>query len=70
MEFLAFKFYLTSGAVDYMAVIFSAHLVTMKCVFFTTTSTWEMQLCTRPATQLTLLANCVRQSVVHAGRFK
>ena len=70
MEFLAFKFYLTSGAVDYMAVIFSTHLVAMKCVFFTTTSTREIQLCTLPATQLTLLVNCVRQSVVHAWRFK
>ena len=70
MEFLAFKFYLTSGAVDYMAVIFSTHLVAMKCVFFTTTSTREIQLCALPATQLTLLVNCVRQSVVHARRFK
>ena len=46
-------FYSTSGAVDYTAVIFCAHLVAVKCEVFTTTSTREIQLCTRPATQLT-----------------
>ena len=64
-------FYSTSG---YMSIIFSAHLVTMKWEVFTTTSTREIQLCTRPATQLTcsplLLANHACQSIVHAWRFK
>ena len=46
-------FYSTSGAVDYTAVIFCAHLVAVKCEVFTTTSTREIQLCARPATQLT-----------------
>ena len=46
-------FYSTSGAVDYKAVILCAHLVAVKCEVFTTTSTREIQLCTRPATQLT-----------------
>jgi len=43
-------FYFTSG---YTAMIFSAHLVAMKCKVFTTTSTREIQLCAWPATQLT-----------------
>ena len=43
-------FYLTNG---YTAVIFSAHLVAVNCEVFTTTSTREIQLCSRPATQLT-----------------
>ena len=43
-------FYSTSG---YTAVIFSAHLVAVKCEVFTTTSTREIQLYARPATQLT-----------------
>ena len=43
-------FYSTSG---YTAVIFSAHLVAVRCEIFTTTSTREIQLCTRPGTQLT-----------------
>ena len=58
-------FYLTSG---YTAVIFSAHLITMKCKAFTTTSTREIQLYTQAATQLTcsppLPANQVHQSNV------
>ena len=37
-------FYLTSGAVDYTAVIFFAHLVVVNCEVFTTTSTKEIQL--------------------------
>ena len=64
-------FYSTSG---YTAVIFSAHLVAVKCEVFTTTSTREIQLCARPATQLTrsplLPANHVRQSITHARIFK
>ena len=64
-------FHSTSG---YMSIIFSAHLVTMKREVFTTTSTREIQLCARPATQLTcsplLLANHACQSIVHARRFK
>ena len=69
-------FYLTSG---YTAVIFAAHLVTMKCQVFTTTSTGEIQLCARPATQLMdwhtrsppplLPADRACQSVAHARRF-
>ena len=43
-------FYSTSG---YTAVILSVHLVAVKCEVFTTTSTREIQLCVRPATQLT-----------------
>ena len=46
-------FYSTTGAVDYTAVIFCAHLVAVKCEIFTATSTREVQLCARPATQLT-----------------
>ena len=34
-------------------MIFSAHLVAVKCEVFTTSSTTEIQLCARPATQLT-----------------
>ena len=64
-------FYSTSG---YTAVIFSAHLVTVKCEVFTTTSTWEIQLCIQPATQLKspplLPANSIRQSIAHARRVK
>ena len=60
-------FYLTSG---YTAMIFSAHLVAMKCKVFTTTSTREIQLCAWPATELThsplLPADCVCQSIAHA----
>ena len=67
-------FYLTSGAVDYMAVIFCAHLVAVKCEVFTTTSTREIQLCPRPATQLTcsplLLADFTHQSIAHAQKSK
>ena len=67
-------FYSTSGAVDYTAVIFSAHLVAVKCEVFTTTSTRKIQLRARPATQLTrsplLPANRVRQSSAHARRSK
>ena len=70
-NFLAF----IQPVVVYMAVIFSAHLVTVKWeVFTTTTSTREIQLCAWPATQLThsplLLANHTCQSIVHARRFK
>ena len=36
-------FYLTSSAVDYMAVIFCTHFVAVKCEVFTT-STREIQL--------------------------
>ena len=65
--------YSTICAVDYTAVIFSTHLVTMKCKIFTTTSTREIQLCVWPATQLThsalLPANRVHQSIAHAWRF-
>ena len=65
-------FYSTSGAVDYTAVIFCAHLVTVKCEFLTTTSIMEIQLCARPATQLmcsTLLpADFTRQSIAHARK--
>jgi len=55
-------FYLTSGAVDYMAVIVCAHLVAVKCGVFTTTSTrkysyalgqqpsWLVPLCFRQIT--------------------
>ena len=64
-------FYSTSS---YAAVIFSAHLVAVKCEVFTTSSTREIQLCARPATQLTrsplLPANHVRQSIAHARIFK
>ena len=64
-------FYSTSG---YTAVIFSAHLVTVKCEVFTTTSTWEIQLYVQPATQLKspplLPANSIRQSIAHARRVK
>ena len=42
-----------SGVVGYTVVIFSAHLVPVKWEFFTTSSTMEIQLCARPATQLT-----------------
>ena len=42
-----------SGVVGYTVVIFSAHFVAAKCEFFTTSSTMEIQLCARPATQLT-----------------
>ena len=42
-----------SGVVGYTVVIFSAHLVAVKWEFFTTSSTMEIQLCARPATQLT-----------------
>ena len=35
-------FYSTRGAVDYTAVIFSAHLVAVKCEVFATTSTREV----------------------------
>ena len=62
-------FYSTSG---YTAVIFSAHLVAVKCEGFTTSSTREIQLCARPATQLTrfplLPANRIHQSIAHARR--
>jgi len=48
-------------------LIFSAHLVTMKCKGFTTISTREVQLCAWPATQLThsplLPANPICQSL-------
>ena len=67
-------FYSTSGVVDYTAVIFCAHLVAVKCEFFTTTSTREIQLRTRPATQLTrsplLPADFTRQSIAHARKSK
>ena len=67
-------FYSTSGTVDYMAVIFCAHLVDVKCEIFTTTSTREIQLCARPATQLTcshlLPANFTRKSIAHARKSK
>ena len=43
-------FYSTSS---YTAVIFSAHLVAVKCEVFITTGTREIQLRARPATQLT-----------------
>ena len=46
-------FYSTSGVLDYTAMIFSAHLVAVKCEVFITTSTRETQLCARPATQMT-----------------
>ena len=59
---------------DYTAVIFCAHLVAVKCEVFTTTSTREIQLCARPATQLmcsTLLpADFTRQSIAHARKSK
>ena len=65
-------FYSTSGAVDYTAVIFCAHLVAMKCKVFT--STREIQLCTWPATQLMcsplLPADFTRQSIAHAQNSK
>ena len=64
-------FYSTSSCT---AVIFSAHLVAVKWEVFTTTSNWEIQLCVRPAPQLTrsplLPANRVRQPIAHARRFK
>ena len=64
-------FYSTSS---YTAVIFSAHLVAVKCEVFTTTSTREIQRCARPAIQLTrsplLPANRLCQSVAHARIFK
>ena len=67
-------FYSTSGAVDYTAVVFSVHLVARKCEFFTTTNTMEIELCARPATQLTrsplLPANFTRQSTAHARKCK
>ena len=67
-------FYLTRGAVDYMTVILSAHLVARKCKVFTTTSIRKIQLCTQPATHLTpsplLTANHVCQSIAHVQRFK
>ena len=68
-------FYLTSGVVGYMAVIFSARLVAMKCEVFATASTGEIELCIRPATQLTrcpplLPANRVCQSIACAWRFQ
>ena len=67
-------FYSTNGVLDYTAVIFSAHLVAVKCEGFTTTSIREIQPCARPATQLTrsllLPANRVRQSIAHAQKFK
>ena len=67
-------FYSTSGAVAYTAVIFWAHLVAVKCEVFTTTSTREIQLCARPATQLTcsplLAADFTRQSIAHARKSK
>ena len=53
-------FYSTNGAVDYTAVIFCAHLVAVKCQVFTATSTREIQLCARPATQLSLHASPLR----------
>ena len=37
-------FYLTSGIVDYMAVIISAHLVSVKSEVFTAASTMKIQL--------------------------
>ena len=62
---------------DYTAVIFCAHLVVVKCevfIFTTTTSTREIQLCARPATQLTcsplLPADFTRQSIAHARKSK
>ena len=67
-------FYSTSGAVDYTAVIFCAHLVAMKCEVFTTTSTRGIQLYARPATQLTCSplppADFTRQSIAHARESK
>ena len=67
-------FHSTSGTVDYTAVIFSTHLVAMKCEIFTTTSIRGTQLCIQPATQLThsplLPANHVCQSTAHAQRLK
>ena len=65
-------FYLTSGAVDYTAVIFCDHLVAVKCEVFTTTSTREIQLCALPATLLTrsTLLPANRQSTARARRFK
>ena len=59
---------------DYTAVIFCAHLIAVKCEVFTTTSTREIQLCARPATQLTcsplLPADFTRQSIAHARKFQ
>ena len=56
-------FYLTSGVVDYMAVIFSTHLVAMKCKFF-------FLLATQQTRSPLLPANRICQSIVHAQRFK
>ena len=67
-------FYLTRGTVDDMTVILSTHLVARKCKVFTTASSREIQLCTQPATHLTLspllTANHVCQSIAHVQRFK
>ena len=67
-------FYLTSGAVGYTAVIFCAHLLAVKYEVFTTTSTREIQLYARPATQLTCSpltpADFTRQSIAHARKSK
>ena len=67
-------FYSTSGAVDYTAVIFWAHLVAVKCEVFTTISitsisTREIQLCTQDMFPL-LLADFTCQSIVHVQKSK
>ena len=67
-------FYSTSGAVGYTAVIFCAHRVAVKCEVFATTSTREIQLYARPATQLTCSplppADFTRQSIAHVRKSK
>ena len=52
---------------DYTAVIFCAHLVAVKCEVFTTTSTREIQLCARPATQLTCSPRQISHTPVHCA---
>ena len=42
-------FYSTSGVVDCTAVVFSAHLVAVKCEVFTTISARELQLFQQPS---------------------
>ena len=58
-------FYSTNSAVDFTPVIFCARLVVVTWEVFTTTSTREIQICARPATQLT--GSFYFRQIVHAS---
>ena len=63
-------FYSILGAVDYTAVIFSAHLVAVKCDIFTTREN-SYAFDQQPSWRIPLLpAYRVRQSSAHARTFK